>query len=200
MTQTDIANVEKDENGIPLESPIGSSIMPLGWVSKNRPIPPLPEETRYIEAGTIRIGVEGRILNDDITIQNFVSDPTDKEEVERVLASLTPVDDDGLSIHVFDAESNHEYLRFDMFPKSPHYHYLPLVGDPHYHYTVAYDAAACGNMRTWTLATLRSHLPSMLVAVGAPELADRVDAAAVESALTEVEAIALRTKGGVSGA
>ena len=86
-----------------------------------------------------------------------------------------------------------------MFPKSPHYHYLPLVGDPHYHYTVAYDAAACGNMRTWTLATLRSNLPSMLVAVGAPELADRVDAA-VESALSEFEAIALITNGGVSGA
>ena len=32
--------------------------------------------------------------------------------------------DEGVTIHVFDADDGHEYLRFDVFDDEPHYHYI----------------------------------------------------------------------------
>lgn len=132
-----------------------------GLYRETLPIAPLEASMVRIPAGPVEFGVEYRVLN-------------------SATASL-----EGSSIHVYGRGSGEEFLRFDMFPEDPHYHYIvPGV----YHLAVRFDDVANGPFFDWVVERLRSSLPAMLAEARAVDLADEVarDYEAVLSALPEV--------------
>jgi hypothetical protein len=144
------------------------------------PLPPDPDLTVYFEAGVVRIGVEYRELSPEITKQIFKDDP----DLELRLQLVKPVDDNGVSLHVFGAEDDREYLRFDCFAEDPHYHYLLTDSDAP-NVIVQYDSTAGGEMLPWAIER-RGRLPEMLAETGAAALAGRVDPATVAAVLPRV--------------
>ncbi len=95
------------------------------------------------------------------------------------------MEDRGWSVHVCDAATGAEYLRFDVFEGDPHYHYIH-PGD--HHFVVPFDRAASGDMTEWAIECLRRRLPEMLEHAGASDLAARVDRAQLEAAIPELRA------------
>jgi hypothetical protein len=140
-------------------------------------IPPIEENTIYFEAGSILFGLENRILSPDIVGAHRAGDHLSHEE-------LAKYDDGGLSVHVFDASSRFEHLRFDLFNKDPHYHYLY----PDYLLEVSYDRYSNGDMWNWVMTCLRHRLAPMLQYASAGELANSLDEALVDSAAEELAA------------
>jgi hypothetical protein len=157
-------------------SPLGSDIHQVGHVALVQPIPPVPENTRYFDAGPLRIGVEHRLLNNRILDEYFGN---------GVEHDLVP-DLEGFSIHVFDAAANQEKLRFDMFAGDLHYHYIL---EPARIISVGYDEIANGPMFDWSLRCLTNRLPEMLTTAGAPQLAASVSQAALEDITHQIEEI-----------
>jgi hypothetical protein len=79
----------------------------------------------------------------------------------------------GPSIHLFDSARREEYLRFDVFGKVLHYHYIHNAVQ---HNTLwGYDPDVNGPMIPWACAALRDRLPTMLRRAGATALADEVE-------------------------
>ncbi|MCW2656512.1 MAG: hypothetical protein JWR06_705 [Jatrophihabitans sp.] len=144
-------------------------------------IPPVAANTRYVAAGAISIGVEYRLINEEIVQANLNAhglDTSGPDVRARMIA-----DDGGVSLHVCDTETRTEYLRFDLFDGSPHYHYL-APGD--YQINIPYDWFACGDMTSWALRCIRERLPEMLAFCGAQDLAGQVDPAQIEAAMPAV--------------
>ena len=126
-------------------------------------IPLIEHHSRWFEAGPVSIAVEARALGDS---------------AERMVR--------GPSIHVFNAARTEEYLRFDVFGKVLHYHYV-LNAEQH-NILWGYDPDINGPMVPWTMAALRDRLPQMLRRAGAAELADQVETMGWNSAvLADVE-------------
>ncbi len=148
------------------------------------PIPAIARYTRILEAGCVSFGIEYRLLNEQIIAEEY------GEDARAQFGNVTPdvlgdvIDEDGVSVHVFGSEDDHEYLRFDCFTDYPHYHYLaPRDG----HQTVIqFDPIADGPIVPWALECMRSRLADMLIHTGAAELAKQVDSAVVEKVLVEV--------------
>ncbi|HEY7050116.1 MAG TPA: hypothetical protein VH373_23080 [Jatrophihabitantaceae bacterium] len=154
-------------------------------------IAPLAENTVAIDAGAVTIGVENRIIDEAIAHDSLVAAREDDGVVRTA-----PVDDDGgVSLHVFDSATGDEHLRFDMFEHHPHYHYI-CPGE--YQVNIPYDRHASGDMLDWVMAGLRHRLPDMLTYGDAPELAARIDPAAVERALPEVARTVQAAKDGAA--
>ncbi|MDA8044508.1 MAG: hypothetical protein M0Z30_04605 [Actinomycetota bacterium] len=149
------------------------------------PIPPVEENTTWFEAGPLAIGVEYRVLDDALLLQEYP---------DGIPTGVSGVDDSGVSLHVVDTKERREYLRFDCFDEEPHYHYL-LPGQPVQRW-VPFDAVANGAMLDWALERLRTRLPEMLVTAGGPELSGQVDPVALSGILGAVEAAA-RSGGGI---
>ncbi len=150
------------------------SPMPLGRRVIEPPIPPIAEHTTRFPAGSVTFGVEYRLL--DVPVPE-VWEPAD-ENAKFV--------DQGVTIHVWDTATDAEYLRFDCFADTPHYHYSdPATGD---YLVVPFDAFANGDdMLGWTLERLRTRLPAMLSNTGGAHLSPTIDAASLSPALTAVE-------------
>lgn len=150
----------------------------------NPVIDPVPDHTFYFESGVLSIGVEFRLLTDEIYEDAYASDDPEVlahvEEIKKIMS----FDDKGLSFHVCDARNGAEYLRFDMFEEGPHYHYLHL--DDGYHIAVNYDEWACGPMFDWAVEAIRSRLPVMLRHAGQEDMADRVTQSDVDAVLSKV--------------
>jgi hypothetical protein len=148
------------------------------------PIPAIARYTKIFDAGSVSFGVEYRLLNEQIIAEEYGDDARAQfgNETPEVLGDV--INEDGVSIHVFGAEDELEYLRFDCFSDYPHYHYLaPKEG----HQTVfQFDPVAEGPMVPWAIDRIRSRLPEMLEHVGAKEIAKKVDIALVEKVLIEV--------------
>jgi hypothetical protein len=145
------------------------------------PVPTVEETTTWIEAGSVTIGVEYRIFNTEI-LQHAYPEGQPAPAADE---------DSGVSIHVLGSWDGFEYLRFDCFVESPHYHYLHPK-EP-YQFRVPYDEVADGPMLDWTLGRLRNRLVPMLEEAGARELAaDCGDT--VSSALDLVERTARRAQ------
>jgi hypothetical protein len=157
---------------------------PLGHRYDNPAIPPVPENTKTFTVGPVEIGVEYRHLTDDILGAAYADDA----EAAAVIEASKPeagLDDEGISIHVCDAGTGDEYLRFDCFADDPHYHYI-LPGS--HQIVIAFDEVAGGRFLDWAIERLRSRLPEMLREAGAVDLADRVDPAEIEAALPTITA------------
>ena len=87
-----------------------------------------PAKTTYIPAGPLTFGIEYRHLQTD----------------------------QGICIHVFGDLNGkeEEFLRFDCFERTPHYHYAWSTDDEY----VALDTTAEGDPLQWTLERLRTRL------------------------------------------
>ncbi|MFZ0664344.1 MAG: hypothetical protein WAM97_01220 [Acidimicrobiales bacterium] len=160
---------------------------PVGVRRETVPIPAVEENTTYVPAGALKIGVEFRVLNDAIVQQHFSYDERALQIVNNARKEVgndhEPLDDSGVSFHVCDAETGDEHLRFDAFSNDPHYHY---ISPGRYHVVVAFDEAANGNCTQWVLNVLESQLGDMLRFAEADELADRVDEGALDRAMNQV--------------
>jgi hypothetical protein len=152
------------------------------------PIPPVEEHTAYFEAGPIRIGVEYRLLNDEIVNRHM--------EVQHQRIDVgADIDDRGVSLHVFGAGQGGgevEHLRFDCFDGDPHYHYVDWRGGTND--IVQIDPIADGDPLAWALDRVRTRLPQMLERAGAGHLARQVDPAALEAVLPKVSEAAYRAR------
>lgn len=126
-------------------------------------IPLIERHTRWFDAGPVSIAVEARALGN--SADNMVRGP---------------------SIHVFDAAHDEEYLRFDVFGKVLHYHYV--LNDADHNILWGYDPDTNGPMIPWVMAALRDRLPAMLRGAGAHRLAAEVEQQGWDtSVLAEVE-------------
>jgi hypothetical protein len=129
-------------------------------------IPLIERHTRWFTAGPVAIGVEARALG--TTAENLVRGP---------------------SIHVFNAARDNEYLRFDVFGKVLHYHYI--LNGPEHNVLWGYDPDTNGAMIPWACAALRDRLPSLLRRADALALATEVEESGWDSSvLTDVAAAA----------
>lgn len=124
-------------------------------------IPIMEEETTWFSAGPVRIGVESRAFG-----------TPDGRVLER-----------GPSVHVLDATTNEEWLRFDCFDNEPHYHYI-LQAFQH-NIVWGYDPAANGPMFDWTIQALEEQLSGMLRKAGADVLADKVEREGFDSSVLD---------------
>lgn len=149
-------------------------------------IPPVAANTHYVEAGAIAIGLEHRVVNEEIVKANL-----DAHGVDHAAGNATGAipDDGGVSLHVCDA-AHTEYLRFDAFDASPHYHY---ICDGEYQLNIPFDATACGDMTMWALRCIRDRLPAMLARCGAHELAAQLDQGQIDAALATLTELVGRT-------
>ena len=129
-----------------------------GQLHKFMLIPPIPHHTRWFEAGPVSIGVEARALGS--SEDNMVRGP---------------------SIHVCSADRTREYLRFDVFGKVLHYHYIH--NDTDWNTLWGYDPATNGPMIPWACAALRDRLPTLLRGAGEPALATEVEQSGWDSSV-----------------
>jgi hypothetical protein len=153
------------------------------------PQPPDDRSTTYLEGGPLSIGVEYRVVDQAALRETYKDDPAHLAELERE-SPEGGFSAEGLSLHV--VLDGHEYLRFDVFDDPPHYHYVhPMNADgEHRNHIVEYDAVAKGPMLEWALNRLRTRLPEMLTAAGAPVLVAAIDQAQVDELLDRVASTA----------
>lgn len=143
-------------------------------------IPPVADHTHYVDAGVVTIGVEYRVVDEAIVMANLNAHGMDRPPP----GARQQIDEDGgVSLHVCDAATRTEYLRFDIFDARPHYHYLC---HNEYQINIPYDTNACGDMAEWALECLRHRLPDMLSFCGATNLAAQLDTAQIEAAMPHV--------------
>jgi hypothetical protein len=150
------------------------------------PLPHVPEDTRYFSTGSITLGVEMRTLEPDRVRRSRQLGRPDVLPPEGVGSSDG---DGGVTVHVFDSATLDEYLRFDCFVATPHYHYV-VPGPPPHHVRVLHDTAANGAMLDWTFTVLRNRLGPLLEVAGGSALLGGIDPSAFHHLLDEVEAVA----------
>lgn len=145
------------------------------------PLPHDPGSTTLVPAGRITFGVEYREVDQAALVAGFGA--------EAATATAAGFEEEGVSIHVFGTDDDHEYLRFDCFAGDAHYHYIT----PGSHQTIVpVDQVANGDVMNWSFRVLEERLPAMLEHVGAPDLAVAAASPEVARALNEVRAIAER--------
>jgi hypothetical protein len=177
-----------------------------GDIGHHHPFPPEPiidKDTQYFDAGSVRIGVEHRRL-DGIAgrlEETYKGTPFEAvfNEWRRNRTPSKPGPSNatpgmagagrGLSLHVLDADTGHEYLRFDCFDGVPHYHYLRPWSTPQEcdNHAIDWDEVAHGPMLPWALNTLRTRLSEMLIEAGGTKAAKRLDRGTVSVAVDKVE-------------
>ncbi len=131
-----------------------------GQLHKFMLIPLMEHHTSWFDAGPVSIGVEARALGDSL------------EQMVR-----------GPSIHVCSADRSEEYLRFDVFGKVLHYHYILNADD--YNILWGYDPDTNGAMIPWACAALRDRLPALLRRAGADALAREVEESGWDSSVLD---------------
>jgi hypothetical protein len=151
---------------------------------------PVAEDTEHVPAGALTIGVEYRRLDAESLEATYAG--TEFEAIFNQAEHDPTLALDGVSLHVCDAETGQEYVRFDCFDDDPHYHYMhPRVsGEPVDNHVIWFDAVAHGPILPWALQQIRTRLPEMLAEAGAPELATRVDSHLTAQAADRVGDIA----------
>ena len=142
----------------------------VGMRLEMRLVPVVEENTRYFDAGTLKLAVESRLLTDEIVAAAYEGDEKAAAVIQEF--GIESFADAGPSIHVLDATTSTEALRFDMFEHQPHYHY---VHNNEEHTVVLFDYHADPDVVEWTLQRLSNQSPSMLRFAGFEELATTVD-------------------------
>ena len=155
------------------------------------PIPPNDALTEYFEAGIVRIGVEYRLLTDDVVA---AIRPTLEGAQGTDVGQLTELDDCGVSLHVFAGPEGKqlEYLRFDCFQEDPHYHYVSWSSKANE--VLHVDPVADGDPLAWALDRIATRLPQMLERAGVPEIARQVDSRLIDQALPRIKEKAYRAR------
>ena len=109
--------------------------------------------------------------------------------VEHRTVRQDGVETGGPTVRVLGGTDGHEYLRFDMFHISPHYHYEPPDAPER---VLMLDTDAEGDAVDWGIAKLRDRLTPMLVAAGGQDLAAALDERMLTAALDDVESLVRR--------
>ena len=163
--------------------------MPLVTRYSVMPIPAVAERERSFAAGGLRIGVEYRLLTDAIAAAAELEDASGDTR-----GQTTELDDRGVALHVYAEQDGEEreFLRFDCFQEDPHYHYVSWREKRND--MVHIDPVTAGDPLEWALDRLGDRLAEMLRRAGAPDVAERMDAAAVADLLPEVRAAAERAR------
>jgi hypothetical protein len=151
------------------------------------PVPAFLEHTVIVGAGVVDFGVEYRRLDEATILALYGPDARAKFGGVRPAGMPEVVAEDGLSLHVFDASTGEERLRFDCFDDAPHYHLL-APAEPR-NVVIEHDGSA-GPLLDWALARLATSLADLLEDAGAADLARRVDPAAVSAALATTRHVA----------
>jgi len=148
------------------------------------PVPPFDEHTVKVAAGAVTFGVEYRHLDEATILAFYGPDARDKFDNVRPAGMAEVVEENGLSLHVFDTATGAEIIRFDCFDDAPHYHLLDATRSRNV--VVEHDASQDGPLLEWALSELRTRLPDLLEQAGASDLAKVVDTALVDDALNSV--------------
>lgn len=164
----------------------------IGKVYTMPPQPWEPADTRWYEAGAVKIGVEYRDVDPQSLLETYKDDPDHLAELEA-RSPEGGFSDQGVSLHVCDASDGHEYLRFDVFDSDPHYHYV-FPGEEILNNVVEFDSVANGDMLDWAVDCLRNRLPEMLANAGGEAFAARVDPTVLAPVLDEVAAVAVAAR------
>ncbi|SNQ51745.1 conserved hypothetical protein [Frankia canadensis] len=166
-----------------------STFPPIGHDLTVGPIPIVEDETTFVPAGVLEIGYATRIVDSkaiarSASVLGAVDDGRTAEQTEAYLRELDENPPGGVALHVREASTHREYLRFDCFDDGPHYHYIvePDVAQT----IVGYDVDANGPVYPWALERLRHHLPALLTRAGRPDLAARLDPDAIAAAVDAV--------------
>jgi hypothetical protein len=151
------------------------------------PIPPIEEHTNYVNAGVVRIGVEYRVLTDELVA---AIRPTLQSAGGEDEGQLVELDDSGVSLHVFAGPNGQqkEYLRFDCFNEDPHYHYVDWKNNSNE--VLHIDPVADGDPLAWSLERIGTRLPQMLSRAGARDIAQQVDSELIDQAMSRIKEIA----------
>ncbi|MBY8862953.1 hypothetical protein K7711_41230 [Nocardia sp. CA2R105] len=164
--------------------------MKVGHVFNIAPEPLAPENTTFYNIGPVQVGIELRHITTESLRETYKDDPDASAALEASLAAgdEAQVDDGGLSVHVIEAASGHEYLRFDCFDEDPHYHYVHRTapGEEPQNRWVRYDSVANGRMLPWVRRCLTTRLSEMLADADATELAAQLDHAVVAAAIDRI--------------
>jgi hypothetical protein len=155
----------------------------LGHVYDVAPIAPDAEHTTYLEAGTLRIGVEYRKLDPE-ALEAYYSGDDLAEVIEN--SPDGGFSDQGVSIHIESVADDHEYIRFDVFDDDPHYHYVDKAAGSNQ--VIGFDTAAHGDMMQWAIEQVRGRLVPMLEAAGAAHVAATLDPEATDKIANDLEA------------
>ena len=99
---------------------VDANLFKVGFKAPLPPIPHNPDKTVMFDAGAIRIGFEYRTLDGDVLARNFADDPEKMALVAEIESFEGTINDEGASIHVFDAGTGSEILRFDTFNAGDH--------------------------------------------------------------------------------
>jgi len=170
----------------------------IGKVYAIPPQPVDPENTHWFAAGVVTIGVEYRDVDPESLLDTYKDNPDHLAElIER--SPEGGFSDQGVSLHVAETDGGHEYLRFDAFDDEPHYHYIhrpdPAVVPPDIvNNVIEFDTVAHGDMLTWALQCIRTRLPEMLSGAGGTHLVARLDPAAVNRVVDQVEPVARQAR------
>ncbi|MCH2169690.1 hypothetical protein MK489_02810 [Myxococcota bacterium] len=158
--------------------------MDLGYVYNVQPMAPDDSRTRWFDAGALRIGVEARDLTPEELFSYYSTDAAGLEEIKK--DAPFGLEDRGVSVHVVGSENGHEYLRFDLFDGSPHYHYIH--GDGITNHIIPFDEVAHGPILDWSMDQLRHRLAPMLEEARASEVLAQIDLQLVSAVIDGVEA------------
>lgn len=167
-------------------------------LGKHFPFPPEPlveNDTTFVDAGCVTFGVEYRAITNEDLLDLYKGTP-----FEAIRGAGTPgLNLEGLSIHVCDAATGTEYVRFDVFEDDPHYHYIHPWTSPDEvdNHVVYWDAVAHGPMLPWAIKSLRVALPRMLQEAGASHLVGRLDPAQLATGAARIEELANEIQGAV---
>jgi hypothetical protein len=163
----------------------------IGKIYNIPPQPPVAEHTRMLPAGALTFGVEYRDVDPASLVETYKDNAAHLAELEE-RSPAGGFSDEGVSIHVFDTEDGHEYLRFDVFDDEPHYHYVhrTAAGEDPVNNVIDFDAAAMGDMLPWAIERLRTRLPEMLTEAGGGHLVPELDAALVDRVVDDVAVLA----------
>ena len=79
------------------------------------PIPPVPAQTEFIDAGPLRFGVEYRLLSEAVAAASKIATAKGGDK------GAAELDDRGVSLHVYGVRGGEalEHLRFDCFDEDP---------------------------------------------------------------------------------
>jgi len=137
----------------------------------------------FVDAGAVRFGLEYRRLDEAAILAVYGEDACAKFGGVRPAGMSEVVEEDGVSLHVFDAATGEERLRFDCFEDAPHYHLL-TPAQPR-NVVIEHDPGA-GPLLEWALGRLATSLGPMLREAGAEHLAADLDEDRLAAALTTV--------------
>jgi hypothetical protein len=152
------------------------------------PVRAFLEHTVCVDAGAVTFGVEYRHLDEATILAEYGPDAEAKFGGVRPAGMAQVVDEEGVSLHVFDGANGDELLRFDCFDDAPHYHLLAPRDSRNV--VIEHDAASLGPLLDWAIAQLASQLPALLRQAGADAVAGKLDPDGVGAAVRTVEQVA----------